>query len=128
MKIRFLIEEELTDGLEHVLPDLKLEKTFEGEFTVIAHKVSDNILRVSKAGKEISIFYKEKACFFRGLAKAVNWLKNGKEDCSIEEEPIFTTNGAMMDVSRNAVMNVKTLKFMFRKMALMGQNMFMLYT
>ena len=61
MKIRFLIEEELTDGLEHVLPDLKLEKTFEGEFTVIAHKVSDNILRVSKAGKEISIFYKENA-------------------------------------------------------------------
>lgn len=34
----------------------------------------------------------------------------------------------MIDMSRNAVMNVDTIKFVLRKMALMGQNSFMLYT
>ncbi|NLD88309.1 MAG: beta-N-acetylhexosaminidase, partial [Clostridiales bacterium] len=40
----------------------------------------------------------------------------------------FTLNGAMVDMSRNAVMNLKTVKYMLRKMALMGLNAYMLYT
>ena len=41
---------------------------------------------------------------------------------------IFKTNGAMFDMSKNAVMTVKSVKLLLRKMALMGLNTFMLYT
>ncbi len=41
---------------------------------------------------------------------------------------MFQTNGAMVDMSRNAVMNVSTVKHMLRAMALMGMNTYMLYT
>jgi N-acetyl-beta-hexosaminidase len=34
----------------------------------------------------------------------------------------------MIDVSRNPVTNLDTVKFMLRKMALMGMNTYMLYT
>ena len=128
MRIRFETAEELSAGLDYLLPDLGVERTTNGEFTIVAYKSQEDMLKITRKGNEISIFYKEKACFFRGLATAVNWLKTGKDHCLLEEKPLFSTNGAMVDMSRNAVMNVKTLKFMFRKMALMGQNMFMLYT
>lgn len=128
MKIRFVNTEELNTGLAYLLPELQVEQADTAEITITAIQLQENILKVSRIGKEISVCYKERVSFFRGLATAIGWLKAGKDNCEQEEKPLFTTNGAMVDVSRNAVMNVKTLKFMFRKMALMGQNMFMLYT
>ncbi|MBR4960125.1 MAG: beta-N-acetylhexosaminidase [Clostridia bacterium] len=66
--------------------------------------------------------------FLRGLAMLVSWYKEGTEKKIVTETPLFCTNGAMVDMSRNAVMTVSTVRFMMRKMALMGLNMFMLYT
>ena len=58
----------------------------------------------------------------------MDWLKQGETDKFLAETPLFATNGAMVDMSRNAVMNVKTVKEMLRRMALMGLNTYMLYT
>jgi len=58
----------------------------------------------------------------------VGWVKEGVREKTLTETPLFESNGAMIDMSRNAVMNVKTVKMMLRKMALMGMNTFMLYT
>ena len=57
-----------------------------------------------------------------------DWVKNGETDKKITQNPLFERNGAMVDMSRNAVMNVESVKCLFRKMALMGFNTFMLYT
>lgn len=128
MKVRFINTQGLEEGLRYVLPDLAIENVVDAEITVIAQKTEENVLRVSREEDMVTILYKEKASFFRGLATAAGWLRADKDHCQREEVPLFSTNGAMGDMSRNAVMNIKTLKFMFRKMALMGQNMFMLYT
>ena len=68
------------------------------------------------------------ATFLRGLAMLAYAVKRGETKKTVSETPIFRLNGAMVDMSRNAVMNLDTVKFMLRKMALMGQNAFMLYT
>ena len=55
-------------------------------------------------------------------------IKAGERDFSIIESKKFETCGVMIDVSRNAVLKVKTVKDILRKIALMGMNMLMLYT
>lgn len=69
-----------------------------------------------------------KSRFLRAFSILVQWIKDGVTEGASKENPIFTNNGAMIDMSRNAVMNVDTVKFYMRKMALMGMNTFMLYT
>lgn len=86
-------------------------------------------VNVKLSGKEATITYGDgKARFFRGLAMLVSRVKKGETEKEKEENPIFTSNGAMVDMSRNAVMNVKNIKIYFNKMALMGLNMYMFYT
>src|SRR5687768_13633822 len=45
-----------------------------------------------------------------------------------EERPPFDSLGVMWDQSRNAVARPETVKYFLRRMALMGLNLFMLYT
>lgn len=66
--------------------------------------------------------------FFRGLGLLVEAVNDGKGSFHHREEPCFTNNGAMLDVSRNAVMKPEIIKYMIRRMALMGHNTLMLYT
>ena len=129
VKIQFRVDQELEKGLAFVLPELGVEASAEADLVITGVKADKDILKMTRKGNTITITYGGgKTRFFRGLATVVGWLKTGKDNCEKEEKPIFRTNGAMVDMSRNAVMNVQTVKFMMRKMALMGQNMFMLYT
>ena len=57
-----------------------------------------------------------------------DWLRSGIKKKRETSSPLFKTNGAMIDTSRNPVPTVKTVKYMLRKMALMGMNTYMLYT
>ncbi len=101
----------------------------DADFVVCVETTEETGLTVSLDGKDARIVYGGGvARFLRGLATLVSWLRAGETKKSVTETPLFTTNGAMIDVSRDAVMNVKTVKFMLRKMALMGMNMAMLYT
>ena len=68
------------------------------------------------------------AAFLRGLATAVGWVREEAGDRSTCETPVFDLISAMVDMSRNAVMTVESVKLILRKMALMGMNAFMLYT
>ena len=101
----------------------------DADITVAVAKEDRDILTVVLDGKEAAITYGGgKARFFRGLALLHQWLKEGRSTGMVTETPLFTANGAMVDMSRDAVMNVPTVQFMMRKMALMGMNTFMLYT
>ena len=127
MNIKFINAENLLDGIELVKEDLGFEISDNADYVITVKEQKDTVVSVSVIGKNAEIAYGGgKARFFRGLAYAVKWLKNG-ENKEITENPLFNTNGAMLDMSK-AVMNVKTVKIMLTRMALMGLNCCMLYT
>ena len=121
----------LEEGLAILAEDLGVELSCEcgADVTVRVSEVDEHIVTVALDGKDASITYGGgKVRFFRGLAMLVMWLRDGVKARAVTERPTFTMNGGMIDVSRNAVMNVKYVKYMLRKQALMGLNTFMLYT
>jgi hexosaminidase len=63
-------------------------------------------------------------------ARGVGTLLSGslKPGSSLSEEPQFKSIGIMLDVSRNAVMNVEHFKKYLRRLALLGYNLAMLYS
>lgn len=123
--------EKIQKGLSLLEEDLGITQTTEAEADVIVtlqEKETDG-LSVSLKGHELSITFGGgiSRCF-RGLCYGVEWLKQGKREDTLIENPVFERNGGMLDVSRNAVMRVEMVKVMLRKIALMGLNTFMLYT
>ncbi len=129
MKIQFHNADTLMDGIALVAEDLGLVVATPAEVTVTVMEVEDQTLTVTLNRGEASIVYGGgRSRFFRGLARLAQWLKDGETDKTVTETPLFMTNGSMIDMSRNAVMNVPTVKLVLRKLALMGMNTFMLYT
>ena len=127
MKIKFINCDELLCGIKEIAKDLGFEICDENaDVTVTAVKSDKRISSVELNSKDAVIIYGDgKARFFRGLAHLINWLNDGESDKKLAEIPTFETNGSMIDMSRNAVMNVPTVKLLMRKMALMGMNTFM---
>ena len=68
----------------------------------------------------------ERAYFFRALGLAAE--HEAEESFRLEEDAAFEGNGMMADCSRNAVLNLDTVKELIRTLALMGHNSLMLYT
>ena len=130
MKIHFLNNDGLAEGIELLSGELGFEICDKNsDVTVMVECVTESLVSVSLDIDRATIVYGGgRARFFRGLATLVDWLKNGESKDSKTERPLFDTNGAMVDMSRNAVMKVSAVKTMLRKMALMGMNMYMLYT
>lgn len=130
MRVKFYNVDELIEGIYLLAPELHIEICNDGEdYAITANKTDENILLVELYNNAATITYGGgKARFFRGIAYLIDAIKRGENEYTLSEFPIFKTNGAMVDMSRNEVMNVKTVKLMLRKMALMGQNMYMLYT
>lgn len=130
MKICFKNADALLECIALLADDLGIESVSEAaDLTVSVNEVSGNALTVTLSGKDAAITYGGgKSRFNRGLAMLVKWVNDKETEKTVTENPLFTLNGAMVDMSRNAVMNLKTVKFMMRKMALMGMNAYMLYT
>lgn len=129
MKIRLIGGEELKESLALLLPEIGADLAEENaDLTVTVKNATEDILCVNKKGNEATLTYGGGiARAHRGFAKLVAAVK-ANEDMDVKEHPSFRQNGAMVDVSRANVLNLDTVKLMMRKMALMGQNMLMLYT
>jgi len=130
MKLLFKNADRLLDGIRLLTDDLKIVLTDRhADMTVTVCESAKDQLCISLQGDHASITYGGgKSRFFRGLATLIGWVKDGITEKEEDLSPTFSFNGAMVDMSRNAVMNVITVKLMMRKMALMGMNVFMLYT
>jgi len=130
LKIQLSSGENLREALAELLPEIGAELACcEADLCVEVKESEEDILQVSLNGKNAVLTYGGgKARAFRGFAKLVSAVKAGETSLLCEEHPSFKKNGAMVDVSRANVLNLDSVKFMFRKMALMGQNQFMLYT
>lgn len=130
MKLYFENAKELTLGIERVAPELDIElvEKENAQIVVTVKEVSERFLNVSLRNNTATVTYGDGYVrFFRALAILTDAVRNEKSELEVTERPIFKTNGAMVDMSRNAVMNIKTLKAMLRKMALMGLNSYQLY-
>lgn len=112
-------------GLEFLLPKLKIELSNDG--LTVSVKRRGKGLRCVKTKALCEIYYNEKTDFYRAIALLVNAIKKGK-DIDIKEEKQFETSGAMIDVSRGIVYKKEVIIDIIEYMALMGMNMFMLYT
>ncbi len=129
MKLQFKGDlEGLDAGLSLLAADLGITLE-EGGYIFTLIKAEAPTLRVSLANRAGEIVYFERCQFFRALGLAVEQLQAGNESFSICENPAFTMNGPMFDMSQgNAAFNIKTLKGILRNLALMGLNTVMLYT
>lgn len=83
--------------------------------------------RITGKNGSFRIDYATKTDFFRALT-IFEAVKDSGEKLDIKAENHFNTCGIMVDVSRNAVLKVDTVKNVIRYMAKMGLNMLMLYT
>jgi hexosaminidase len=84
-------------------------------------------LRVNFSWEILEIEYLRKSDAFRALSLIMS-QEITRSDGLIEEKNSFENLGFMLDCSRNAVMSVDCVKRFLRRLALMGYNVFMLYT
>ncbi len=95
----------------------------DAEFTVID---TDGVYAEGKNGKFTvgggSIPMLARAFFLCGMKE-----KNGEENFRIEEKPHFSRCGAMLDVSRNGVLKVESVKKYINYMISVGMNVLLLY-
>lgn len=126
MKIRFSGElQELQIGIKVL--EKRLGYTVSEEGIPVTVKQASDGLRVCGDKNGAVILYHEKVQFFRALGLLLEHLKAG-EPFDITENPNFKTIGTMVDVSRNAVLTVESSKTLLETIAIMGMNLFMLYT
>ena len=126
MKIHFSGDiSTIQEGLTLLSEQLKIVQSEDG-YPIHVRQREGNII-VSNQNGQGEIQFERKIHFFRALGL---WLENfsKKIDFEIEEKPQFVRSGVMLEASRNAVLTVKGIQDLLRKMAVMGLNEFMLYT
>lgn len=126
MKLHFTGDAvEVLEGLGILSAELGIQIK-EGGYPIEVMNRKGPLVVENKDGKG-QIFFENKIHFFRGIGL---WLQHfeGNKEFSLTEVPQFQTSGAMIDVSRNAILTVDGIKMLLRKMALMGLNMVMVYT
>jgi len=131
MRIYFRENYNLTDSIKLFEKELGIELCQDGmaEFTVLVNRIEEEIVSVELSDNRAEIIFgKGNARFFRGLGLLIEAIKEGKNEFVKIEKPLFETNGPMFDMSRNAVFRTSTVKYIMRRIALMGLNTLMLYT
>ncbi len=124
IKINLIADMALIEGAELLSAKLNIKLCPDG---IPVSAVCKDKLTVSSDGNSYIITYSEKAEFFRGLAICAHSISTGSFE-PVDAKKHFDTCGAMIDLSRNMVYTVDTLKDYIEYMALMGLNMLMLYT
>lgn len=110
---------------EEALSDLREDLGIElGEAGIDVTCVPGDELAVESDGKSVTLTWAAPIQFYR----AVSLIPLPLTACSIREKARFQSSGIMFDCSRNAVLKPQALRFFFRKMALMGLNLGMMYT
>nr|WP_309098515.1 beta-N-acetylhexosaminidase [Fredinandcohnia onubensis] len=112
---------EVLDGVGILCDDLGLEVAEDGYPIEVVNRQGPLVVTNKQ------IIFDKRIHFFRGLGLWLQHMEKNNE-FHLTEEPQFETSGAMIDVSRNAVLTVDGIKILLRKMAVMGLNMAMVYT
>lgn len=87
---------------------------------------SKELLSVRKTEDHVTIKYHGLNTLFRGIFLMI--ANEDKKELHIEQKCAFDNLGIMLDASRNAVMNIDTIKDMVRHIAVLGYSSLQLYT
>lgn len=119
---------EYTAGFEELLKERGY--ALKSGIPVSMELAGDDRILVSYADKKAQIKAPHRAALFRGLMQLVKRLeKEGEQDSfSLDEKICLKKNGAMVDCSRNSVLQKNTVKQLLRLQAALGMNTLMLYT
>lgn len=111
--------------LKEVMLDLGLDQ-YEQPYEIEARKIEKG-LKVAFHEHQITVSYSTISEYLRGLALVGEAIKT---ECfeEMNQEPLFDQLGVMLDCSRNAVVNVETVKRFIRQIAIMGYHTLQLYT
>jgi hypothetical protein len=121
--------EHLICGIEELKKLLGIELCEGGEVVIVEKLDEGCTYSMEVQGKEKNIIkYKSISDFYRALGLFAELKQNNKKGFSRVETKSITDIGVMVDVSRDAVYKVITIKNMLKKLAIMGYNRFMLYT
>ncbi|MCH1624501.1 beta-N-acetylhexosaminidase [Fredinandcohnia quinoae] len=126
MKIHLIGEiTDVLEGISILSNELGMQLAEDGYPIEVLKRKGPLIIKNSEGQGQI--IFEKRIHFFRALGL---WLQNfeKKKEFNLIEEPQFETSGAMVDVSRNAVLTVEGIKMLLRKMSVMGLNMLMVYT
>ena len=118
--------EELRAGLEELEAERPERFGGEGALMLKLARTEAPGLSVTWGDGEVEIAYGDLCDAFRAVGRLLGEADVPGEDFA--ETRRFATIGVMADMSRNGVLTVGAAKQMFRRCALMGVNMFMLYT
>ncbi len=118
--------EELRAGLEELEAGRPERFGGEGAVTLKFARTEDAGLAATWGDGEVEIAYGDPCDAFRAVGRLLGEADPAGQDFA--ETRWFDTIGVMADMSRNGVLTVEAAKQMLRRCALMGVNMFMLYT
>ncbi|HEY0256990.1 MAG TPA: beta-N-acetylhexosaminidase, partial [Candidatus Methylacidiphilales bacterium] len=86
-------------------------------------------LRIARiSDDEIEVRYSQPCEAFRAFGILMGQTESGQAPSPLAENPVFTSIGALVDVSRNGVLRIDMVEKLIRHLALMGFNQLMLYT
>lgn len=117
------------DGVKELEKELEFEQSDQG-FPVVVRK-NESGLRIGFGREQAVLSYEREVEFYRGLGLVIEQLAEKKHPETIEdveEHACFNDLSYMLDNSRNAVVNLRTLKKQIRQMVLMGFHSLLLYT
>ncbi len=116
-------------ALELIAADFPIRPAARGKANLVfTLDASANGPSISRAGRVTTIAGANVPHLLRGLATVRGFDAAGSVPRHHHETAAFTTLGLMQDMSRHAVMRPAAVEAMLRRIALMGMNMFMLYT
>ncbi|MDF2673038.1 MAG: glycosyl hydrolase, family 20, partial [Clostridiales bacterium] len=130
MKLNFIDHvESLIKGINEVKDLLDIELDAGGEVVRVEELDESCVYSIEVLHEEKNVIkYKNTNDFFRALGLFIELYNSNKNGFHRVETKLIPDIGVMVDVSRNAVYKVSTIKNLLKKLALMGHNRFMLYT
>ncbi|WP_195574485.1 beta-N-acetylhexosaminidase [Paenibacillus sp. 1001270B_150601_E10] len=119
--------EELRLGIIEL--EAQLSFTWDEDGLLVQVEQGEGDLEVNYENGEGRIKCAQPIHFYRALGLLLEHIhRNPSETLHLHETPYFDFNGPMLDMSRNAVLKLDTVKQIIRYMAAMGLNGLMLYT
>ena len=124
MKFNFVdLSPELIECVEELAPILNM--TMDEEGFAVKTKTIEKGLTVEFFENEVVLGYEKPVMLFRAIGLMVEHFFDQK---NVSEIPQYKDLSIMYDNSRNAVMNIATIKKAIRHIALMGYTAIMIYT
>jgi hypothetical protein len=116
----------IATALRALAEEYPLREGAAGDLAITFAPGAADTVVVSRQGRQATIAAGTTALALRGVGSLLSGVV--AEGATLTERAPFTTFGIMLDCSRNAVMTVPQLRRWWRRLALLGYNLAMLYT